>query len=496
MTRPAGTRPTPVQVRFRGDDWCKLQGHLFPGDNGEHGAALLCGQAIVDGHLHLLVREVIPAIDGVDYVPGTRGHRHLDGAFVTRQLRRAKNDKLVYLAVHNHGGRHAVGFSTIDLASHERGYPTLLQLNGRPVGALVLAREAVAGDIWFTDGHRAPVDVTVAVGDKLTELTADGRLKSAQFARPDEARYARQALVFGQDGQAKMGRLRVGVVGTGGVGMLIVQALSRLGVGEFVIIDADTVSTSNLSRLPETYLRDAEGRLGTGPLGRLAKRFGLNRPSRKVDVARRIIRGANPTAKVTTICGDVADDHVARALLGCDFIFLAADTMLARDVVNQIAFQCLIPTLQVGSKAVVEPATGDVRDIFGVVRSLGAAPGCLRCNDLVNLARLSEETVGTAAQRENQRYVDEPGVEAPSVITLNSMSAGWAVNDFMHYASGLGRPSTGFRILRLRPTAPGRPQLIDQEPEANEACHVCSTQPYSALATGDATDLPTRVRRR
>lgn len=494
MTKSTGARPRSVHVRFRGDDWSKLQDHLFPGDGGEHGAALLCGQAVIDGHLQLLVREVIPATDGVDYVPGTRGHRHLDGAFVTRQLRRAKDNKLVYLAVHNHPGRSSVGFSATDFASHERGYPTLLQLNGRPVGALVLAREAVAGDIWFTDRSRAPVDVTVAVGDEMTELTPDGPLRSGQFAKPDTSRYARQALMFGTEGQAKMARLRVGVVGAGGVGMLIIQALSRLGVGEFVIIDPDTVSTSNLSRLPETHLRDAEGNLGTGLIGRLAKRLGLSRPARKVDVARRIIRGGNPTAKITAISGDVADDHVARALLGCDFIFLAADTMLARDVVNQIAFQYLIPTLQIGSKVLVDPETGNVRDTFGVIRSLGAAPGCLRCNDLVNLTRLAEETVGTEAQRQNQRYVDEPGIDAPSVITLNAMSAGWAVNDFMHYASGLGRPATGFRLLRLRPTQPGRPQLIVQEPEADEACHVCSTQPYSVLASGDATDLPTRIR--
>ena len=53
--------------------------------------------------------------------------------------------------------------------------------------------------------------------------------------------------------------------------------------------------------------------------------------------------------------GDVADDRVARKLHQiCDFIFLAADTMLARSVVNQIAHQYLIPTLQVGSKPVID----------------------------------------------------------------------------------------------------------------------------------------------
>jgi hypothetical protein len=259
------------------------------------------------------------------------------------------------------------------------------------------------------------------------------------------------------------------------------------------VIDPDVVSTSNLSRLPEALRRDAEGRFGQGRIGAIASWLGLNRPTEKVDLAKRIIKNANPDARVVAVSGDVADDDVARRLLGCDFIFLAADTMLARDVVNQVAYQYLVPTLQVGSKVVVDPATGDVRDVYGVARTLGAVPGCLRCNGLVSMTKLAEEAVATAKQRKNQRYVDEPGIEAPSVITLNSMSVGWAVNDFMHYATGLGRPASGFRMLRSKPVAPGHPQLVVQEPHSDPDCHVCGSRSYSVLAVGDAAELPTRI---
>lgn len=492
---PVVSAPTPdsVQLRFRAPDWERLQRHLFPGDGGEHGAALLCGQVVVEGMLRLLVREVIPATEGVDYIPGTRGHRHLDGSFVTRQLRRAKDAGLVYLAVHNHGGRGKVAFSKPDLDSHERAYPTLLSVSGAPIGGLVLAEGALAGDLWLPNGTRVPVHGTVIVGEAL-EALGDGHTSESDgvgaFAAP---RYARQALAFGDAGQERLAQMRIAVVGAGGVGMLIVQALARLGVGKFVVIDPDHVSTSNLSRLPEARLKDATGRLGDGWLGEFIRRLGHNQPTAKVDLATRIIRGANPRAGISAIRGDVADDAVARELLGCDFIFLAADTMLAREVVNQISYQYLIPTLQVGSKVVIEPRSGNVQDIYGVIRSLGVAPGCLRCNELVNLTKLAEEAVATAEQRRNQRYVEEPGIEAPSVITLNSMSVGWAVNDFMHFATGLGRPAVGFRILRSRPVGPRHPQLVVQEPHVDADCHVCGLRPYSVLALGDASDLPTRV---
>ena len=156
-----------VEVRFRPAQWNHLCDHLFPGDRDEHGAALLCGAVRTDRGLRLVVREVVPAIDGVDYLPGVRGYRHLDGAFVTRQLRRARDLGLVYLAAHNHGGDGKVAFSRSDLDSHERAYPTLLNVNGEAVGGLVLSRRAVAGDIWLPGGARTDVALTSIAGDFL-----------------------------------------------------------------------------------------------------------------------------------------------------------------------------------------------------------------------------------------------------------------------------------------------------------------------------------------
>ncbi len=485
-----------VEVRFRPAQWNHLSKHLFPGDRNEHGAALLCGAVRTDRGLRLVVREVVPAIDGVDYVPGVRGYRHLKGAFVTRQLRRAKDLGLVYLAAHNHSGDGQVAFSPSDLDSHERAYPTLLDVNGEAVGGLVLSRQAVAGDIWFPGGARTDVALTSIAGDFLDRRTDHGALRGgppASSTATRNATFARQALIFGSIGQQLLGEMRVGIVGAGGVGMLIVQALSRLGVGQFVIADPDHVSPSNLPRLPEARSRDATGWLGTGVVGRVGCRLGLSRPTSKVNLARRIIAHANPQAQVHAVSGDIADDPVARQLRSCDFIFLAADTMLARDVVNQIAYQYLIPTLQVGSKVVLNSANGSIADVFGVIRTIGTAPGCLRCNGLVNLSKLTEEALATEEQRRNQRYVDDPEVDAPSVITINAMSVGWAVNDFMHYATGLGRPSTGFRILRSRPVVPGGLQLTLQEPDADPDCHVCGNKPHSALSRGDAVELPTRI---
>jgi hypothetical protein len=478
----------PYELRMTEDQWSMLRGHLFPGDGDEHGAALLCGVARSDRATRLLVRDVVLARDGVDFVPGTRGYRLLTGEFVTRMIRRARDQKLVYIAVHNHGGTDSVGFSGPDLASHERGYPTLLRVSKQAVGGLVFAQQAAAGDIWLPDGTRTDLRRAVVIGDRLDVLTPKLDTTEPVVA----ARFHRQSLMYGKAGQAILGEAKVAVVGAGGVGMLLVQALARLGVGHLVVVDPQRVDPTNLPRLPEATRLDGMEYIDRDGMPPLLRRAARRFAAQKVRVARRIARRGNPSITFEGIVGDVADDEVARRITDCDFICLAADTMLARDVVNQIAYQYLIPTLQVGSKVVIDKNTGNVLDVFGVVRTLGTAGGCLSCGDLIDPVRLSDESLGDPVQIANQRYVDDPEVHAPSVITLNAMASGWAANDLMQYMVGLGRPRAGFRILRTMPVNDRSPHVTVQEATPDPTCYTCGSD--GVRACGDGRDLPTRVR--
>lgn len=486
------TPESDLELRARHRDWTALMTHLFPGDGDEHGAALLCGSVATPGGTRLLLREVVPAHDGIDYVPGTRGYRHLTGEFVTAQIRRAKDEELVYLAVHNHGGNDSVSFSRPDFESHERAYPTLLGLTKRPVGALVCAGGAVAGDVWFPDGSRAELNRVDVIGSRRSILTPTKQTRSMTL----DGRFHRQSLLFGADGQALLASTRVVIVGVGGVGMLLVQSLARLGVGHITVIDPDRVETTNLPRLPEATRLDAleflDRAIVPNWVRTLAKRFA--KP--KVRLARRVAKRANHGVTVVAVVGDIADDEVAALAKNADYLMLAADTMLARDVINQLSYQYLVPALQVGSKIVVDAASGAVVDTFAVVRHFGTEPGCLRCSGLIDPVRLSEEVVGDHQQVLRQRYVDDPNVDAPSVITLNALGSGFAANDFMLYAVGLGGAEPAHRLLRNRPVGRDGAHITVVEPSLQPGCPVCSTSRYSALSRGDGMDLPTRVGKR
>jgi len=141
----------------------QIMEHLFPGDRDEHGAILRAGVVRNGASLRLLVQHVQPAQFGTDYVPGQYGYRALAPTFIHREILRCRDSGLAYLAIHNHFGTGQVAFSRVDLRSHERGYPSLLQITrGVPVGALVFAEDAVAGDIWLSANSRvSPTDATI-----------------------------------------------------------------------------------------------------------------------------------------------------------------------------------------------------------------------------------------------------------------------------------------------------------------------------------------------
>lgn len=224
----------------------QLDQHLFPGDYDEHGAVILAGVAETAHEVRLLARELVVAQDGHDFVPGERGYRMLKADFITPLVLRARDERLVYLAVHNHGGTHRVTFSHDDIRSHERGYPALLQIvRGMHVGALVFAKNAVAGDIWRSEGGRVVLDGATVVGPSRELLTPAPRNEHLR----SDPRYDRQVRLFGDRGQDFLARARVAVIGLGGIGSLIAEFMGRLGVGEFLIVDPDRAEWTNVPRL-------------------------------------------------------------------------------------------------------------------------------------------------------------------------------------------------------------------------------------------------------
>ena len=457
--------------------YCELHRHLFPGDADEHGAVILAGTCESDRGLRLVARELHLAKDGVDYVPGKRGYRMLKAEFIQSRILRARDARLAYLAIHNHGGTDSVAFSSDDMASHERGYPALLDIaRGRPVGALVFARSAVAGDLWLPGSERAPLSHATVVGGRRQLL-----FPVPQRSPVGVGMYDRQSRLFGDAGQALLRRTRVGIVGLGGAGSILAELLGRLGVGEFVLADPDRAEVTNLPRLVAARRRDAF--VPSWLPQRIADR--LRKP--KVRIAARNIRRANAAARIEVMARDFLDADVAARFTDCDFLFLAADTMGARLLFNAIVHQYGVPGIQVGAKIPVG-ADGVVGNVFCVSRMVTPDRGCLWCNGLISPTRLQDEAVPAAAKR-GYAYVDDPAVVAPSVVTMNAIACAHAADDFLFYLTGLkyDDAETGWFRWNSRRAAAGY-----DLPRRDAGCLECSQIASSSFGMGDNGTLPTK----
>lgn len=462
--------------------WRELTDHLFPGDHDEHGAVLLAGIASGREGLRLLVRDVLLARDDRDYVPGERGYRALAPSFIAGAVRRARDEGWAYLAAHNHGGSDSVAFSSVDLASHERGYPALQQISGKPVGGLVLATQAVAGDLWLVDGSRAALDSARILGRNIRSLSP----RRSQSTDAAAELFDRQARLFGAAGQRRMSSMRVAVVGLGGAGSMAAEMLVRVGVGELVLIDPDRVESSNVPRVVGSSTSDVAPTLRR-------RRFPWRRSAAasmlKVDIAERAARFTGMATRVQTLPVNVSHPDAVSALSLCDWIVLAADSHEARNLVNAVVHGFLIPAVQVGVKVPVDPASGVVGEVFAVARRVLPSSGCLWCNGLIDPTELQLEVTGEEGRRA-RAYVgaDAP---APSVITLNGLAVSHALTDLMLASNGLlADPDHEAPEAAFARFLPRSNRFYMDEPRRDRNCAFCGDHAESLRAKGREARLP------
>ena len=451
------------QVTFAEVDYDRLHAHLFPGDHDEHGAVVYAGLCVEGDRIRLLVRDVHCAREGTDYVPGRVGYRALHPKFIHRHITTCRDERWVYLAVHNHYSDLSVEFSPIDRASHEEGYPALLEIaEGMPVGALVLGKRSMQADLWLPNGERRRLSECRIIGSTIRRIYPSPRLRPAL---PLSAAFDRQVRMFGQAGQAILAQATVAVLGLGGIGSIVAEYLARLGVGHIVLVDPDHLEDSNLSRVVGSTLDDAR------------------RKTKKTAIAARHMQEIRRDAPGVEVSRDVAEQAVLWDLRRCDYIFLAADSMRARLVFNALVHQYLIPGVQLGVK-ITSHEDGTIDDVMSVVRQVRPGQGCLWCNQLIDTTQLAIEAKSDKERKAQAYGTEEPN---PSVIALNGVSASHAVNEFLFDFLGLRE---AHRPVEYRHFHFLHERAHRVMPRCDSHCSECGAQTDSRLARGDGRPLP------
>lgn len=93
-----------------------------------------------------------------------------------------------------------------------------------------------------------------------------------------QARFGGIGRLYGKEGQERLRHAHVCVVGIGGVGSWVVEALARTGIGTLTLVDLDDVCISNVNR----QLHAVTGEFGKPKVATMAERVRLIQPDCQV----------------------------------------------------------------------------------------------------------------------------------------------------------------------------------------------------------------------
>lgn len=231
-------------------------------------------------------------------------------------------------------------------------------------------------------------------------------------------RYERNIGVLGVAGQLKLLCSSVAVVGCGGLGGVIIEILSRVGIGRLILIDGDSFSENNLNR----QLLSSEK-----VIGRL-----------KVEIAAERIALLNSAIRIVNYPVMLEDKNIREILAEADMAVDALDNNPSRKMLYETCSEMDIPVIH-----------GAVGGLLGQMAFY--YPGSRTHLDLFNGGEISEKGVEAVA-----------GVPSFAPFIIASMQSARLVEELTGIKTGLGSKlllmdMTGFHTetLDLEPHAEG-----------------------------------------
>jgi molybdopterin/thiamine biosynthesis adenylyltransferase len=365
-------------------------------------------------------------------------------------------------------------FSAVDLQTMARDRKVYGKAyDGHDFVWLVFDRDARSfeGSVVRRRGE-TKIDALVVLGDQFARLAGTGGARGGTDY-PREI-YSRMLLIPTWD-QERIAWPKVAVVGLGGLGSVVLQAVTELGIGDLgdlVLVDHDVVEASNLSRIPYASFHD----------------IGIP----KTDVARRYVQGVRPYRKVTTIDKPCDAAEAQQEIASADLILGCVDSEVARSCLNHLAASFLVPLLDLGAGVIIDRLAGE-RLVLPSGQARLFIPGttpCLLCNmgirqegfdrELACLKTNAEEKdlLGRAGYLQDFLAEDAP---QPSVYNLNALVGIAGVTLLLRYLLGGG---VDYQALHFNMETMAFEKILSK---SREHCPVCGFD--GLLGTGDFFDL-------
>lgn len=226
----------------------------------------------------------------------------------------------------------------------------------------------------------------------------------------NEERFGSLARVYGEDNLQKIQRANICVVGIGGVGSWVVEALARSGVAKITIIDGDEISRSNINR----QCHALESTIG----------------QMKVKVMQQRVQDINPECDCTVIEQYLNEKNLFELLLPdgaqvFDCVIDAIDRIKYKALMIYFCKRNKLPIVTTGGAGgLLDPSLVEVKDLSRTWNDPLASAVRLALRQLHNFARNPKRSFGVPCvySTEQQRYPDKDGnvgYQKPGVAGLS-----------------------------------------------------------------------------
>ncbi|CAM4025437.1 ThiF family adenylyltransferase [Paenibacillus alkaliterrae] len=400
-----------TKLRMSGRDHAALSRHLFPGDNKEAVALALCGAHSSESGVIITVHKIYP-------VPYSICEREEDriqwpADFAVNLLNEAASKQMRILKIHSHPYGYPEFSSTDDDSDYAffRTASEWLDNENPGVSAIMFPDLSIRARAVNGEGRFSDVESVLVAGSDIMFWKQQGSEGHIQG-------YAeRTAQTFGEGTIRMLSELSIGVVGVSGTGSPVVELLYRTGVGELVLVDGDIIEERNLNRIFNSSMRDA------------------GEQKAKVFVAEDAIKRSGLPTKVVPINDTLFNPDVVKRLAQCDVIFGCLDSVEGRSLLNSLSTYYCIPyfDLGIGLKA---DGMGGISQASGNAHYLQPGGSSLLSRKVVVQERLAAESLKRTNPAEYERrrgegYIAGVNENSPAVISINTLIAAVAVNDFL-----------------------------------------------------------------
>ena len=390
-----------------------LKEHLYPGNNLEFAAIMLCHYGQGKTGFRLMVKEVITI--SADKCNEQKSN-YLSWAFADymnpKKIEEIDKKGLSIITIHSHPN----GYNKFSKTDDKNDKELFHSINHwfddeRPNGSAIMLPNGEIIARTVNKGVFNPIQKVLIVGENIKIWQQSKKNNKI----PDYGLKISQT--FGKGTFNLLRDLNVGVVGCSGTGSIIVELLMRNCIGKLVLVDPKAVEEKNLNRIINAKKADVENSIY------------------KVETLKKAISETGIDIQVDTYIKDTHNKEVVEALTDCDVIFGCVDSATGRYHLECIATAYFIPFFDIGVYLKA--------DDKGSITHADVAAHYIHPESSSLIARgvyTSEQLTSEGWQKDDRDYYEKNriagyleavGEDQPAVISVNMQAACLGFNDFL-----------------------------------------------------------------